>query len=112
MQFQEETLDDDDDDDDGGNNISFKLFILYIPSQQTHHTVDTGNYSMDKHNIKSKINYRQGLEKEHINTEKQTNKVIIIILLTQIYPTNGISTLSWWWGLRAPETLRAMPAVA
>jgi hypothetical protein len=28
------------------------------------------------------------------------------------YPTNGISTLSWWWGLRAPETLRAMPAVA
>jgi hypothetical protein len=27
-------------------------------------------------------------------------------------PTNGISTLSWWWGLRAPETLRAMPAVA
>jgi hypothetical protein len=29
-----------------------------------------------------------------------------------IRPTNGISTLSWWWGLRAPETLRAMPAVA
>jgi hypothetical protein len=29
-----------------------------------------------------------------------------------VLPTNGISTLSWWWGLRAPETLRAMPAVA
>jgi hypothetical protein len=27
-------------------------------------------------------------------------------------PTNGVSTLSWWWGLSSPETLRAMPAVA
>jgi hypothetical protein len=32
---------------------------------------------MDKHNIKSKTNYRQALEEKHINTEKkskQTNK--------------------------------------
>jgi hypothetical protein len=27
-------------------------------------------------------------------------------------PADGVSTLSWWWGLSAPETLRAMPAVA
>jgi hypothetical protein len=27
-------------------------------------------------------------------------------------PIDGVSTLSWWWGLSAPETLRAMPAVA
>jgi hypothetical protein len=28
-------------------------------------------------------------------------------------PTDGVSNLSWWWGLSAaPETLRAMPAVA
>jgi hypothetical protein len=27
-------------------------------------------------------------------------------------PTDGVSTLSQWWGLSAPETLRAMPAVA
>jgi hypothetical protein len=26
--------------------------------------------------------------------------------------TDGVSTLSWWRGLSAPETLRAMPAVA
>jgi hypothetical protein len=26
-------------------------------------------------------------------------------------PTDGVSTLSWWWGLSAPETVRAMPAV-
>jgi hypothetical protein len=26
--------------------------------------------------------------------------------------TDGVSTLSWWRDLRAPETLRAMPAVA
>jgi hypothetical protein len=27
-------------------------------------------------------------------------------------PTDGVSTLSRWWGLSAPETLRAMSAVA
>jgi hypothetical protein len=27
-------------------------------------------------------------------------------------PTDGVSTLLRWWGLSAPETLRAMPAVA
>jgi hypothetical protein len=27
-------------------------------------------------------------------------------------PHRWVPTLSWWWGLRAPETLRAMPAVA
>jgi hypothetical protein len=27
-------------------------------------------------------------------------------------PTNAIPTLLWWWGLSAPETLRAIPAVA
>jgi hypothetical protein len=26
-------------------------------------------------------------------------------------PTDGVSTLSWWWGLSAHETLRAMLAV-
>jgi hypothetical protein len=30
------------------------------------HSVDTGNYTMDKHNIKSKTNYGQALEEEHI----------------------------------------------
>jgi hypothetical protein len=29
-----------------------------------------------------------------------------------VIPTDGVSPLSWWWGLSAPETLRAMPAVA
>jgi hypothetical protein len=29
-----------------------------------------------------------------------------------IPPTDDIPTLSWWWGLSAPKTLRAMPAVA
>jgi hypothetical protein len=40
------------------NNNSVKLFIIYVPSQQlqgqlqTQHSVDTGNYIMDKHNMK------------------------------------------------------------
>jgi hypothetical protein len=50
------------------------FFIIYVPSQQlqgqlqTQHSVDTSNYIMDKHNIKT--NYRQALEEKHINTEK------------------------------------------
>jgi hypothetical protein len=39
---------------------SIQLFIIYVPSQeprgqlQAQHSVDTDNYIMDKHNIKSK----------------------------------------------------------
>jgi hypothetical protein len=33
-------------------------------------SVNTSNYIMDKHNIKSKINYRQALGEKHINAEK------------------------------------------
>jgi hypothetical protein len=39
---------------------SIQFFIIYVPSQQpqgqlqAQHSVDTGNYIMDKHNIKSK----------------------------------------------------------
>jgi hypothetical protein len=32
--------------------------------------------------------------------------------MTLIFPTDAIPTLLWWWGLSAPETLRAIPAVA
>jgi thioredoxin reductase len=60
------------------NLIAIQFFIIYVPSQQTQgqlqtqHTVDTSNYIMDKHNIKSKTNYeyRQALEETHINAEK------------------------------------------
>jgi hypothetical protein len=34
------------------------------------HSVNTGNYIMDEHNIKSKRNYRQALQKKHVNIEK------------------------------------------
>jgi hypothetical protein len=54
--------------------------MIYVPSQQlqgqlqTQHSVDTSNYIMDRHNIKSSTNYRQVLEEKHINAEKQTNE--------------------------------------
>jgi hypothetical protein len=54
--------------------IIIQFFIIYVPSQQiqgqlqTQHSVDTNNYIMDKHNIKS--NHRQVLEEKHINAEK------------------------------------------
>jgi hypothetical protein len=56
--------------------VIIQFFIIYVPSQQlqgqlqTQHSVDTGNYIMGKHNIKSKTNYRQALEEKHINAEK------------------------------------------
>jgi hypothetical protein len=54
----------------------FQLFIIYLPSQQlqgqlqTHNCVDISNYIMEQYNIKSKTNYRQALEKKHINAER------------------------------------------
>jgi hypothetical protein len=57
-------------------NNSIQLFIIYAPNQQlqgqlqTENSVDTSNYIMDKHNIKSKTNYRKVLEEKHIYAEK------------------------------------------
>jgi hypothetical protein len=54
--------DDDDDDNNNNNNNAIQFFIIYVPSEQlqgqlqTHHSADTSNYIMDKHNIKSKTN--------------------------------------------------------
>jgi hypothetical protein len=58
------------------NNNSIQFFIIYVTGQQlqdqlqTQHSVDTSNYIMEQYNIKSKTNYRQALEKIHINAEK------------------------------------------
>jgi hypothetical protein len=47
------------------SNNSIQFFIIYVPSQQlkdqlqTQHSVDTGNYIMDKHN-----NHRHALEEK------------------------------------------------
>jgi hypothetical protein len=37
---------------------------------------------------------------------------VYFLCVRLLLPTDGVSTLSSWWGLSAPETLRAMPAVA
>jgi hypothetical protein len=56
--------------------IIIQFFIIYVPSQQpqgqlqTQHSVGTSNYVMDKHNTKSKKNYRQALEEKQVNAEK------------------------------------------
>jgi hypothetical protein len=48
------------DNDDDNNNNSIHFFIIYVPSQQlqgqlqTEHSVDTSNYIMGEHNLKSK----------------------------------------------------------
>jgi hypothetical protein len=49
---------------------SVEFFNIYVPNQQprgqlqTQHIVDTSNYIMDKHNIKSETNYGQALEEK------------------------------------------------
>lgn len=35
----------------------------------------------------------------------------IIMVVNYHTPPKGVSTLSWWWGLRDSVTYRAMPAV-
>jgi hypothetical protein len=52
------------------NSISFSNLTAQ-GQLQTEHSVDTSNYIMDKHNIKSKTNYRQALEE---NTLMQRSK--------------------------------------
>jgi hypothetical protein len=52
-----------------------EMLILIHLHTQTQHSIDTGSYIMDKHNIELKIKYRRLSEEEHINGEnKQTNK--------------------------------------
>jgi hypothetical protein len=51
-----------------------------VPSQQpqgqlqTQHSVDTSNYIMDQYNIKSKIDYRQALEKNTLMQKSNQTK--------------------------------------
>jgi hypothetical protein len=60
--------------------IIIQFFIIYVPSQQlqgqlqTQHSVETGNYIMDKHNIKPKKNYRKLMEENTLmeKVNKQT----------------------------------------
>jgi hypothetical protein len=57
-------------------NNSIQFFIIYMPRQKSQanyrqHSVNKSNYIMDSHNIKSKSNYRQALEK---NTLIQRSK--------------------------------------
>jgi hypothetical protein len=55
------------------NNNNNKI-PYYLRAQPTaarpitdRHSVNTSNYIVDKHNIKSKTNYKQALEEKHIN---------------------------------------------
>jgi hypothetical protein len=55
------------------NNLFLFLFMYRVNSYKANyrqHSVDTSNYIMDKHNLKSMSNYRQVLEEKQINAEK------------------------------------------
>jgi hypothetical protein len=53
-----------------------QFFIVYVPSQQLQgqlqrqNSVNTGNYTIDKHNLKSKTNYWQALEENTLIQKK------------------------------------------
>jgi hypothetical protein len=53
------------------------------------HTIKTGNYIIDKHNIKTKTNYRQALVEENNNNNNNNNNKYIII-----DSTNSVKILS------------------
>jgi hypothetical protein len=65
--------------DDSDDNNSIQFFIIYVPSQQlqgqlqSRHSVDTSNYIMDRHNIKSKTDYRQALEENTLMQRSHWN---------------------------------------
>jgi hypothetical protein len=62
--------------------IIILFFIIYVPSQQpkgqlqTQHRIETGNYIIDKRNIKTKTNYRPALVEE--------KEIIIIIFINSV----------------------------
>jgi hypothetical protein len=86
------------------NNNLIQFIIIYVPSQQpqdqlqTEHSVDTSDYIMDNHNIKSETNYRQALEEKTLmQTSKQTTVIIInpssrTMVLGSTQPLTEIST--------------------
>jgi hypothetical protein len=48
---------------------------------QTQHSVDENNYITDKHNIKSKTNYRQALEEDYETEEEARGRQRAVELL-------------------------------
>jgi hypothetical protein len=62
-----------------------QFLIIYVPSQepqgqlQTEHSIDTSNYIMNKHNIKSKTNYRQALDDDDDNNNNNIFNVFIVV---------------------------------
>jgi hypothetical protein len=56
------------------NSIQFLYYLSAVSTATgpitTQHRVDTSNYIMGEHNIKSKTNSRQALGEKHINAEK------------------------------------------
>jgi hypothetical protein len=75
-----------------------------VPSQQlqgqlqTQHNVDTGNYIMYKHNIKSKTNYRQALKENTLMlNSKQTNKQTKMRRGNKNYITQNITSMNKYY---------------
>jgi hypothetical protein len=56
------------------------IFIIYMQSQQlqsqlqTEPSVDTDNYIKDKHNMKSRVDYRKVLDENTLMQESKINK--------------------------------------
>jgi chromosomal replication initiation ATPase DnaA len=61
------------------NNNYIQIYFIYVPTQQlqgqlqTQYSADIHNYIMDKHNIKSRINFRN-TEREKTNKTNEDNR--------------------------------------
>jgi hypothetical protein len=77
-----------------------------IDTHHHHHHHQQQQQHYHGHQIHSTINVITAYSRATITVNKITS-IAIIATITIVIPT-----LSWWWGLSAPETLRAILAVA
>jgi hypothetical protein len=78
---------------------------------QTQHSVDTSNYIMGNHNMKSRSNYGQALEEDTLlQRSKQTkNKVVVIIIIIIIIQITRGSVVGWGTMLQAGRSQDRIP---
>jgi hypothetical protein len=88
---------------------SIQFYIIYVPSQgqlQTRRSVDKGNYSMDKHNIKSSFKYYQSDETK----ENKKTTVLWNVTPSRLAVVHRHFRGTWWGHLHGHSSVLKMEA--
>jgi hypothetical protein len=90
-------------------------FLIFLPSLLCHSIHASRSYEQKQMNNSLFLTTGARVWKLDVHKIKKVMSVWLYVayykLLNHWIPTDGVSTLSWWWGLSSAETLRAMPAV-